>query len=108
MELAPGDADKIERLQFGCFFSSRKGRRNRTDSSNVRRPATGRIRVECAAVAVRAFLPYDVTPRCSRVDSAGIENRLLGLTIRSCGVGHNVVVLPFDSVARMNAQGCRL
>ena len=47
MELAPGDADKIERLQFGCFFSSRKGPRNRTDSSNARRPATGRVLERC-------------------------------------------------------------
>src|SRR5262249_35252654 len=69
---------------------------------------TFHIRVECAAVVVRAFLPCDVAPRCSRLDSAGIENRLLGLTIRSCGVGHDVLVLPFDSLARMNGQGCRL
>src|SRR6516162_8750000 len=47
MEPAPGDADKIERLQFGCFFSSRKGRRNRTDSSNPRRPATDRVLERC-------------------------------------------------------------
>src|SRR6516162_3323653 len=46
-EPAPGDADKIERLQFGCFFSSRKGRRNRTDSSNARRPAIGRVLERC-------------------------------------------------------------
>src|SRR5215469_12626108 len=43
----PAMPNKIERLQFGCFFSSRKGLRNRTDSSNVRRRATGRVLERC-------------------------------------------------------------
>src|SRR6516162_9615864 len=38
---------KLNDSNFGCFFSSRKERRNRTDSSNARRPATGRVLERC-------------------------------------------------------------
>jgi hypothetical protein len=47
MELAPGGADKIERLQFRRFFAIRQGLRNRTDSGNARRLATGRVLARC-------------------------------------------------------------
>ena len=46
-ELAPGDADKIERFRLQCFFANRRGRRNRTDSSDARRLATRRVLARC-------------------------------------------------------------
>ena len=58
-------------------------------------------------VVVRAFFPCDVAPRCSLADGTGIKSRLLGRAIRGCGVGHDVVVLPFHGVAHMGRQGCR-
>ena len=48
----------------------------------------------------------DVMPRCSRLDRAGIENRLVD--ILSCGVGQGVIVLSFHDVVLTNGHGCRV
>src|SRR5260221_3204742 len=69
---------------------------------------TFHVRVACADVVVRAFLPCDVAPRCSRVDGAGIKSRRLGFVSRCCGVGHGGLVHPFHGVARINGHGCWL
>ena len=66
---------------------------------------TVHVGVECAGVVVGAFDLCDIAPRCTRLDGAGIENRLLALAIRSCGVGHDVVVLPFHYVSDLHVHG---
>jgi hypothetical protein len=62
--------------------------------------------VECAGVVIRAFFLCNVAPRCSRLDGTGIESRLLRPSIRSCSVGHDVVVLPFHGFSSLNGHGC--